>query len=265
MAQLAISIDKKENIPANLTDYYIEADDGKFVLDVDNSDYKTRIAEFRDNNVKLSQRNEELEKVAETFKDLDASEARKAIAKVKEYDKDPPKNAEEVEKEVESRVAKLRDEHEQQVQKLSERAKTAEDSIGGLQGRLQSLAIKDGVLTGLGAIAQIVSGAENDVSTRAAKVWHYDLEKSQLVARDAEGRAMYGKDGVTPLTVDEWGKDLVKTASHLFTENRGGGGTGSGSESTSPEGTISGDDPMAIGRNLEAVASGKMVVEASQY
>jgi hypothetical protein len=49
-------------------------------------------------------------------------------------------------------------------------------------------------------------------------------------AFEADGQSVrYGRDGVTPMTLDEWVDAQVSDAPHLFESNAGGGAAGNGS------------------------------------
>jgi hypothetical protein len=50
-------------------------------------------------------------------------------------------------------------------------------------------------------------------------------------AFEADGQAVkYGRDGVTPMTLEEWVDMQVSEAPHLFESNAGGGGGGATSQ-----------------------------------
>ena len=50
-------------------------------------------------------------------------------------------------------------------------------------------------------------------------------------AYEADGQTVrVGKDGITPMTLDEWVDQQVADAPHLFESNSGGGAGGSGSQ-----------------------------------
>jgi len=49
-------------------------------------------------------------------------------------------------------------------------------------------------------------------------------------AFEADGKSVrYGKDGLTPMTLEEWVDVQVSEAPHLFESNAGGGAAGNGS------------------------------------
>jgi hypothetical protein len=43
----------------------------------------------------------------------------------------------------------------------------------------------------------------------------------------SDGKVVYGKDGVNPMSVEEWIGSLAKNAPHLFGSTQGGGASGS--------------------------------------
>jgi hypothetical protein len=57
----------------------------------------------------------------------------------------------------------------------------------------------------------------------------FTIKDGKAVSLDAEGKVVYGTDGTTPLSVEEWTKSLQTAAPHLFLGSTGGGaGNGGG-------------------------------------
>src|SRR5207249_656259 len=67
-----------------------------------------------------------------------------------------------------------------------------------------------------------------DITARARNV--FKIAGGVVTAFDADGKTpLYAKDGVTPLTLDEWAARQVVEAPHLFESSAGGGASGDGS------------------------------------
>ena len=67
-----------------------------------------------------------------------------------------------------------------------------------------------------------------DITARARTVFR--LVNGAPRAFEADGQTVrYGKDGVTPMTLEEWVEQQVADAPHLFESNAGGGAAGNGS------------------------------------
>ena len=67
-----------------------------------------------------------------------------------------------------------------------------------------------------------------DITSRARTVFR--LVNGVPTAFEADGKtARVGKDGMTPMTLEEWVDTQVSEAPHLFESNAGGGAVGNGS------------------------------------
>ncbi len=67
-----------------------------------------------------------------------------------------------------------------------------------------------------------------DITARARNV--FKLVNGGPRAFEADGQSVrYGKDGVTPMTLEEWVDTQVAEAPHLFESNAGSGAAGNGS------------------------------------
>jgi hypothetical protein len=129
----------------------------------------------------------------------------------------PSAEREKIDKLVESRTRSLKSDLEKQVAGLA----TERDS---LMSRLVEIEINQGV-----TLAATKRGlrptAIPDAVARARKV--FQLVKGVPMAFEPDGKSVrYGRDGVTPLTLDEWAEGLVTEAPHLFESSAGGGAVG---------------------------------------
>ena len=206
----------KEEIPADQVAFYVERE-GAWVLDVDGDVEKAKLDEFRNTNVALLKERDELKK---RFEGIDPDEVRKLAEEKRRLEEERQLKAGEIEKVVENRVRGLKADWEKQVATLtSER--------DALNGRLTAIQIDQGVITaatkrGLRPTAIV------DITARARSV--FKLVNGAPRAFEADGQTVrYGKDGVTPMTLEEWVDTQVSEAPHLFESNAGGGAAGNGS------------------------------------
>jgi hypothetical protein len=70
----------------------------------------------------------------------------------------------------------------------------------------------------------VVDTALDDLVLRARST--YTLDKGQPVPKNEKGEVIYGKDGTTPMSIDDWMTGLKKTAPHLFRGSSGSGANG---------------------------------------
>src|SRR5205085_577403 len=67
-----------------------------------------------------------------------------------------------------------------------------------------------------------------DITARARSI--FKLVNGVPTAFDSDGQTVRpGKDGITPMTLEEWVDTQVADAPHLFESNAGGGAAGNGS------------------------------------
>ena len=85
--------------------------------------------------------------------------------------------------------------------------------------------ILDNAVSSAATRLKVSPGATPDLLHRARSVFSRD-ENDRLVARDGDGTVLVGKDGTSPLTVEEWTEKLRDQAPHLFEGSTGAGAAG---------------------------------------
>ena len=214
---LKFKVQKREEIPAEYAALYVERD-GAWLLDVDGAADKARLDEFRQTNVTLLKQLDEQKK---RFEGIDPDEVRKLADEKRRLELlAQGHKPEEIDKIVGDRIKGLRADWERQVATLtSER--------DALNGRLTSIQIDQGVITAA-TKRGLRPTAMADITARARHVFR--LVNGAPRAFEADGQAVrYGKDGVTPMSLEEWVDGQVAEAPHLFESNAGGGSAGSSS------------------------------------
>jgi hypothetical protein len=210
---LKFKFKSKDEIPSEQLPFYVERD-GAFVLDVDGAVDKAKLEEFRSNNIKLERERDELR---QRFDGIDPEQVRSLAEEKRKLEEGQALKAGEIEKVIESRVKSIRADLEKQVANLtSER--------DALTARLTTLQIDQGV-TGVATKRGLRPTAIADITARARSVFR--LVNGAPSAFEADGKSVrYGKDGLTPMTLEEWVDTMVAEAPHLFESNSGGGATG---------------------------------------
>ena len=203
----------KDEVPAEHSALYVERD-GAFFLDAEGAVDKARVDEFRTNNLALKK---QLDDLAAKYEGIDPDAVKTLLAEKAKLEDQKLLKEGEVEKLVESRTRSLKSDLEKQVAGLE----TERDS---LMSRLVEIEINQGV-----TLAATKRGlrptAIPDAVARARKV--FQLVKGVPTAFEPDGKSVrYGRDGVTPLTLDEWAEGLVTEAPHLFESSAGGGAVG---------------------------------------
>jgi hypothetical protein len=207
-----------------------------FVLDTDK--YFHGMSSARDKEKQEAQKLREILKPFEEklgpLKDMNLEELQEAMKlHQKTKDKqmiDAGKVDELVEQKVTGRVENLKKDYENRLQAAESRAVKAESMLNTLvvDNNVQIAAVKAGVLP----------EAMEDVSYRASKVFRAVDGKPIPMKGD---EVIYGKDGKTPLTMDEWLEELKSRAPHFFKRPEGSGtrpGAGNGGAENNTSGLM---------------------------
>lgn len=224
---LKVEVDDLDGIDENLQGLYNKGDDGRYRLDVegmpDVSGLKNALNDERNQRKELSGK---LKKFDGVDLDLYGRVASKRDL-FEKFEKTGGVDEDAIEAQVETRVTRMREEHDRAVAELNEK-------LGSTSGRLSKVLVDQAV-----SEAAIKSGvtetALEDVLRRAKET--FKVVDGEVVPQRANGDTVYGKDGVKPLTQEEWLGDLRSVAPHLFKPSKGGGagpdgGSGNGGGST---------------------------------
>ncbi len=256
-----------DSLAPELKEAYVkdEANPEQYILDVEEKEYKTKLNEFRSNNVQLTQTKKTLEEQLARFKDVDPEEyekAKKALDVLNETEEGRLIKEGKLEEVVNRRLETAKRDLERVKTNLTTENNDLKQKNERFKNRLRQLVRDTEITKAVGNIGTVKKGALFDVLTRASEIFDVDDDGVQLVARKpGSDEPVYGADGKTPLTPDEWGKQLLDAAPHLFEGGEGGGATGGkkgGFEGRRK--TIDGSDPLEIGRNLKDIADGKVNV-----
>jgi hypothetical protein len=205
----------REDIPAEHVNLYVERD-GAWVLDAEGVVEKTKLDEIRTNSTAVIKERDELKK---RFEGIDPDEVRRLAEEKEKLELQAQGHKpEQIEKVVEARLKTAKTEWDKQFS-----AVTAERDA--LNARLTAIQIDQGVTT-VATKRGLRPTAIPDITARARSVFR--LVNGVPTAFEADGKAVrYGKDGFTPMTLEEWIDTQVSEAPHLF-ESNAGAGAGSG-------------------------------------
>lgn len=212
---LKFKFKSREEIPAEHAALYVERD-GAFVLDAEGATDKAKADEMRNHNVELRK---QLEDLNARFAGVDPEEFRKLADEKRKLEEQHQIKAGEVDKVVENRIKSLKADLEKQLS-------TVTGERDALTSRLTAIQIDQGVLTAA-TKRGLRPTAIPDITARARLV--FKLVNGAPRAFEADGSTVrYGRDGVTPMTLEEWVDAQVADAPHLFESNAGGGAAGNG-------------------------------------
>lgn len=191
-----------DTVPEELKAYYVSTEGGKFKLDVkgvvtqsDLDAEKTKVKDFRDNNIKLTK---DLEKF-KSFADVLGSENLNAEGLAKKVD-------DLVAAKLDSRVGEMKKTYDEQI-------KTLTDDKTKISSKVSELVL-DNEVTKVATEHGVLGTAIEDVMVRAKTM--FNVVDGEVKPRDDKGDAN-GK----PYTIDSWVKDLKGKAEHLFGKSQG--------------------------------------------
>lgn len=248
-----------EDIPEAARGLYEKTGDD-YVLVVDDSPFKAKLKEFRDNNIGLLKAKEDLEGKLEALKGVDPAEYSKMKKQLEEMEDKTLIDDGKIDELVALRTERMRKDFESQAAKLTEAKESAEKSSTENRTRLEKVLIDSQISQAVTGKGTVRKGAMPDILSRAKETWRLD-DDGNPVAVNQDGSKRYGKDGSKPLSMDEWAGDLLNEAGFLF-EGSSGGGSGNNDRAGkgAPVGTIFKSDRRGFSRSLEDIAKGKVHV-----
>jgi len=213
---LKLKFKSKDEIPAEVAAHYVERD-GAWVLDADGAADKSKLDEFRANNVALLK---QLEEQAKKFEGIDPEEVRKLADEKRTLEEQQRLKAGEFDKVLDGRLKAVKADFEKQLSAVT----SERDAMGT---RLTVIQIDQGVIASA-TKRGLRATAIPDITARARTV--FKLVNGVPTAFETDGQTVrLGKDGVAPMTLDEWVDAQVSEAPHLFESNAGSGAAGNGS------------------------------------
>lgn len=242
MAILKNTYESIEQVPEGLESYYTEKD-GKYVIEgVEGFTEKSRLDEFRENNINLRQtvetKEEEMARISaevdeiraakkaleEKYAGIDLDEWSETQKKLKEAQEKDLIEKGEVDTLIQSRIEEVLSVKQKEIDELRNSNETKvnelQSSLESYDSQLNKLLI-DNEITKVSAAKGVKSSAMEDVIARSRGT--FKVEDGKVVAYNAEGRVMYADDAVTPLSIEGWISGLSESAPHLFETSQGSG------------------------------------------
>ena len=205
-----------KEIPAEDVRLYVERG-GEWVLDAEGDASKAKLDEMRNHNIELRK---QLEERDARFAGIDPDEYRRLAEEKRKLELQAQGHKpEEIEKLVTDRLKGLKADWDKQHAAVA-------NERDALLGRLSAIQIDQGVIT-TATKRGLRPSAIPDITARARAV--FKLVNGAPQAFEPDGKTVrYGKDGISPMTLEEWVDAQVTDAPHLFESNAGGGAAGNG-------------------------------------
>ncbi len=264
-------VDNLDDVPEALREYYVEnkSSDGVTTFDL-STDESSRIAEFRSGNIKVLKENKQLtdqlkqrDDRLKEFDGIDVVRYKRATQALELIEGDEERKLIEegkIDEVVQRRMKSAILTHGEQVTALTTARDTAIQERDTLRTDVDRTTLRTAVQSAVdGASIRLRStGAMHDLHARIAGEFTIDQESGNPKARDGQ----FGPKG-DPMTITDRIVALAASAdaSHLF-EPAGGSGSTGGRRPHTERGrrVIDPDDYIAIGRNVDAIHDGKMVI-----
>tara|TARA_B100001093_G_scaffold308603_1_gene294477 strand:- start:37 stop:792 length:756 start_codon:yes stop_codon:yes gene_type:complete len=211
-------VETLEGIPEELHGYYSKGEDGGFFLETDDDSLKqvkTKISEFRSNNIQLSKEKEDLQRKLSEFDEYDVEEIKEALKARQQVKEDELVPRSEIDKHLKKRIDQERKTYESQLSELS-------NTSSKLADELATMKIEKMVTESINRIGQLQKGALSDVLRRARM--EIEVKDNELVERDSG------------LNLDpvSWAQNLHKNCPYFFAANVGIGARGSSDINSEP-------------------------------
>ena len=206
----------RDEIPAEHAALYVERE-GAFYLDAEGVTDKAKADEMRNHNIELRK---QIEDFTARFDGIDPDEVRRLAEEKRKLELQAQGHKpEEIDKLVTERLKGLKADLDKQFAVVT-------GERDALTTRLTAIQIDQGVIT-VATKRGLRPTAIPDITSRARMV--FKLVNGSPQAFEADGKTVrYGRDGITPMTLEEWVDAQVADAPHLFESNAGGGAAGNG-------------------------------------
>lgn len=238
--------------------------EGGYALEVEGMVDKSRLDEFRDNNIKLSndleRTQEEKAALAKKYEGIDLDKIRELQEKEQKIKDQQLIDAGKANELIEIKVAEVRNQLKADMDKLAEEKETLQTSLGEAHGTIDRMKVEK-VLGDVALKHGVREAALNDVFNAAHSYGFKLSDTGDVVAIGPSGEPRRSlKDPTKPLTVDEYFTDVLpEQRSYYFKDSAGGGANNDGPGG--PGGRrIDASNQEALNNNIDKIASGEVQV-----
>lgn len=221
----------EDAIPEGLREFAKKADDGSYVVAVV---AKSKLDEFRDNNINIARERDELKNKVATFASIAGEDFDKFKDNVKTWQTTYQqvqdgklKGSEAVETEVNRRLTEVKTNYENQLREAGQKVNTLEAARNEYEMKYKRSQIDREITNAvLHPESGINPAALPDILTRAYGFYHVS-DDGKLVAKQGDA-VIYGADGVTPMQPKEWLGKVLEASPYFGKQSTGGGAAGAG-------------------------------------
>lgn len=212
-----------EGLSEEVAKLYKQGGDGKFHLQTEEDEgAKAKIAEFRENNIKLQK---ELDEIKKKFSSVDLDQIGEMKKKLQLIDDKKLIEEGKIDELVAQKVERMKLDYEEQIKQLKGALDERDKKLSATGQRLSEVLIDSEITKSVNGVGVVRKEAMTDILARGRRTWSLD-ENGNPIPKEGD-RLLYGKDGKAQLTFDEWAQALVIQAPFLFEGSSGGGAGGS--------------------------------------
>lgn len=252
MPRLKAFYKTKEEIPEALREMYTQGEGGLWVLDADIEDHPG-VTGLRNTVTATRTERENLKRELAKYEGLDLDLVERVLAEHAAIEEGELLKKGDIDGIVAKRTEAMRKDFEKTIEQLTGSNKTATEKLRTL--------LVDNSLTKAAAALGVKASAMEDFLARGQRVFVLD-ESGNVIAKDRDGNTIFGKDGRTSMTPEEWAQSIAPNIGHLLEASAGGGvKDGAGRQGGGFAGkVVASDDAAGFGANLEAIAKGEVKV-----
>jgi|TARA_R110002167_G_scaffold2577_1_gene12983 hypothetical protein len=189
---------------------------------------KTKLDEFRSNNVKLMK---DMESLTTKFEGIDVDAYKDMVGKQEQLKNKKLIDAGKIDELLDEKTKSMREIHNKELDKTNQVNQSLQDQLATL---VIDNAVRDSALR-----AGVVETGMDDILLRSKAI--FSLKDGKAVPTDNAGNTIFGHGTSEPMSVNEWVNAQMDVAPHLFKSSSGGGSA----HGTRPNGT-SGEKMTAI-------------------
>ena len=189
---------------------------------------KTKLDEFRSNNVKLMK---DMENLTTKFEGIDVDAYKDMVGKQEQLKNKKLIDAGKIDELLDEKTKSMREIHNKELDKTNQVNQSLQDQLATL---VIDNAVRDSALR-----AGVVETGMDDILLRSKAI--FSLKDGKAVPTDNAGNTIFGHGTSEPMSVNEWVNAQMDVAPHLFKSSSGGGSA----HGTRPNGT-SGEKMTAI-------------------
>lgn len=250
---------KKSDIPKGMEEFFVQKGEEWVHKDLeDTSGIKTKVEEFRTNNIELQHTIDTMKEDMLKFKDVDPAKYAEMAATIEKIQEKKLIDEGEFDKLLEQRTTKMKVDYESQMEILRKGSATSAANAEKHKKELSRLKVDTAVSRAISDVAIPRKGAMEDIMARANRTFGIDDEGTITASKN--GKALFNKDGA-PLSMTDWAEEQLAEAPFLFESTSGGdaqGGEVKHSGSVIRKGAI--DGKSVHGDTLEGLADGSLKV-----